>query len=513
MADSNTNEFDERVCHVSYNLAEDESSLKVPSSLFKIKQLKSFLVPFPSDIRPSYKKQFRLFPLNDKSIFRIQSLRALRMCGLGINKLPRSIELPEDINKLVALRHLHLFGCDKLSHMPKGLRRLTGLETLDRFVVGKPSNSATPYGCKAKLACDLSDLGYLDNLKGMLTIILVDRSKDIVSKPKPQIEQKEITGLIMIFRESRLEDEMVLENLKPGANLELLSIKDYGGKRLPSWMREGIHCTLPNLHNLRLERLDKVEYIEDGSSSKSNMIVSTPLFPFLKNLTLMDIPRLKGWWSMTESAQDQSQNQLLKRMPAFPKREWVEMDMELVISLAQVFLSRLSSLHILFVLGKTKEVEEQRCGPSNVGVKQRQPVILLKNYLPMLRNLVLCNSQKEYLPEEFRGMTSLKFLEIDNYEALEAFPELIDTLTSLESLTIYNCPRLKSLPAEISNLSNLKSLRLERCSRELAERCQSPSGEDWPKIQHIPNITIQPDNPLKMGRMNRINQVNKSGGT
>ncbi|XP_074319895.1 disease resistance protein RGA2-like [Silene latifolia] len=466
MADSNTNEFDGSVCHVSYHLV-DHSSFKVPSSLFKIKQLESFLFPLPSQNWRSYQK-VRLLNLNDISIFRIESLRALRMHGVGINKLPRSIgklihlryldfsfnsirklpnsitqlvnlyllnlslcrsleELPEEISKLVALRHLYLFGCDNLSHMPKGLVRLTPLETLGHFVVGKPRNSVIPYKLKAKLACDLADLGCLDNLKGELTIVLVDRSKDIISEAKAaNLYMKKIIYFTMEFRESRIEDEMVLENLKPGVNLEYLRIEKYGGMRLPSWMREGIHFWLPNLTRveiveckecinmcsfgrlprleyLRLERLDKVEYIENGSS-KSNMVVlaveypSTSLFPSLTDLTLIDIPELKGWCSMTDSAQD-----LTRWTSAFPKLENVTMDMELVILLAQVF-------------------------PQGVS----------------------------------------------------------------ERLYISYCQRLKSLPHEMSNLSNLKSLFLRKCSRQLGERCQEPSGEDWPKIQHIPYITIQP---------------------
>ncbi|XP_074320019.1 putative disease resistance protein RGA3 isoform X2 [Silene latifolia] len=545
MADSNTNEFDERVCHVSFNLAEDESSLKVPSSLFKIKQLKSFLLPLQWGMS-SNPKQVRLFPLNDISIFRMVSLRVLRMHGLGINKLPRSLgklihlryldfsdnlfrklpesitqlvnlylldlsycenleALPEDINKLVMLRHLNLLKCDKLSHMPKGLRSLTSLETLNYFIVGKPSNSLTLYGSNAKLAGDLADLGGLDNLKGYLRIVLVDRSKDIVSEAKAaNLNRKEITVFNMIFRESNIEDEMVLENLKPSASLEihlwlpnLVHIEIVECKECINMCSFG---RLPRLQCLILERLDKVEYIEEnGSSNKSDMVVladecpSAPLFPSLEQLRLIDIPELKGWWSMTESAQDCSQNQLLKLMPAFPKLANVQMDMKVVISLAQVFLQRLSSLVTLSVVGKTKVVADQTCGPSNMPAKQRQPVVFLNSYLPWLRHLSFYdNNQMEHLPEEFRGMSSLTFLRIDSCELLEAVPEWIDSLTSLESLHIFKCPRLKSLPHEISNLSNLKTLNLVGCSRELAERCQSPSGEDWPKIQHILNITIQP---------------------
>ncbi|XP_074320012.1 disease resistance protein RGA2-like isoform X2 [Silene latifolia] len=564
MADSNTKEFDERVCHVSFHMV-DDSVWEVPSSLLKLKQLKSLLLPLPAnDWDWVFLNLSRLSQLYDIFTSRIESLRALRMHGLWINKLPRSIgklihlryldfsnnvirklpesitelvnlyllnlsycrsleELPEDINKLVMLRHFNLLGCDKLSHMPKGLRSLTSLETLGHFAVGKPKTSLTSYGSKAKLACDLADLGCLDNLKDELKIILDDRSKDIVSEAKAaNLDRKEITEFTMIFRESNIEDGMVLENLKPGANLKYLNINKYGGRRLPCWMREGIHLWLPNLVRITideckecinmcsfgrlphliylfLERLDKVEYIEEnGSSNKSDMVVlanecpSAPLFPSLAQLYLKDIPELKGWWSMTESAQDCSQNQLLKSMPAFPKLGSVQMDMKVVISLAQVFLQRLSSLHSLSVV-------EQTCGPSNMPAKQRQPVVFLNSYLPWLRHLFFSNNQMEHLPEEFRGMSSLTFLRIDSCELLEAVPEWIDSLTSLESLRIFKCPRLKSLPHEISNLSNLKTLSLVGCSSELEERCQSPSGEDWPKIQHILNITIRPANRHDFG--------------
>ncbi|XP_074318063.1 putative disease resistance protein RGA1 [Silene latifolia] len=399
--------------------------------------------------------------------------------------------------------------------MPRGLGSLSGLETLGLFVVGKPANSVTPYESKAKLACDLSDLDCLDNLKRRLTIILADRSKDIVSEAKASnLARKELKYLTMIFRESRLVDEMVLENLKLSADLTYLSIEKYGGMRLPSWMREGIHCWLPNLVDIKIDEckecinmcsfgrlshlqslylngLDKVEYIENGSSSKSDMVVladedpSTSLFPSLTHLHLSDIPRLKGWRSVTDSVEDRVQNQLLKWMPAFSKLEEASMEMELVISLAQ----GISSL-------KNLTVGEQRCGPSNVTIKQRQPVILLKNYLPWLRHLTVHNSQMEHLPEEFRGMSSLIILAIYG-EALVAVPEWIDSFTSLEYLYIVNCPELKSLPHEIRNLSNLEYLYLDGCSTEIAERGQAPSGKDWLKFNIFPTLSL---NPLKMGK-------------
>ncbi|XP_074308465.1 uncharacterized protein LOC141643282 [Silene latifolia] len=71
--------------------------------------------------------------------------------------------------------------------------------------------------------------------EGNLKIVLVDRSKDIVSEANAaNLDRKEIMDFTMEFKRTSIEDEMVLENLKPGADLEYPCIKNYGGKRLPS---------------------------------------------------------------------------------------------------------------------------------------------------------------------------------------------------------------------------------------------------------------------------------------
>ncbi|XP_074281864.1 disease resistance protein RGA2-like [Silene latifolia] len=572
MADSNTNEFDERVWHVSF-VSVTQSPWKPPSSLFKIEYLNTFLLPLPSS-GPRSLQKIKALPVRNKLILdSFRPLRVLRMHGVGITELPNSVgdlihlryldlsfnyirklprsitklvnlylldlsycrsleELPEDIGKLKMLRHLDLQGCSSLSHMPNELQLLTGLETLNQFVVGKPRKS------KAYSPCGLADLSRFVNLKGRLTIILAERSKDIISEAKAaNLDNKKITHFHMGFKGSEIQDEMVLENLKPGDGLECLIISNYGGNRLPCWMREGIHSGLPylvevqivncqecifmcsfgrlaHLKSLILNRLEKVEYIENGDSSSSsssdNTLVlrdehaSTPLFPSLQYLSLTEIPALKGWWSVTDSAQDRGLNQLQKWMPAFPKLEEVRMDMELVISLAQVFLQRISSVRRLVVIGKipivnvrTKAKAIQKSLPSNVATRPRQPVILLKSYLPMLVELRFHRIKLVYLPEEFRGMPALEILGIYDCEALEAVPEWIDSLTSLRSLTIDKCPKIKSLPSEISNLSNLTSLILTSCSFQLAERCQEQSGEDWSKIKHIPNIRIEVANNVE----------------
>ncbi|XP_074293580.1 putative disease resistance protein RGA4 [Silene latifolia] len=61
---------------------------------------------------------------------------------------------------------------------------------------------------------------------------------------------------------------------------------------------------------------------------------------------------------------------------------------------------------------------------------------------------------------------------------------------SLQYLEIAECNELKSIPRWLLNLTSLRHLAVSGCSVDLYERCQSSTGQDWPHIQHIPNLSI-----------------------
>ncbi|KAK7848349.1 putative disease resistance protein rga4 [Quercus suber] len=60
----------------------------------------------------------------------------------------------------------------------------------------------------------------------------------------------------------------------------------------------------------------------------------------------------------------------------------------------------------------------------------------------------------------------------------------------LQRLSIRYCPRLKSLPNFLHTIP-LQNLKMEWCPI-LKERCKRGTGEEWPKISHIPNIDFDP---------------------
>nr|XP_008360026.2 putative disease resistance protein At3g14460 [Malus domestica]XP_017184594.2 putative disease resistance protein At3g14460 [Malus domestica] len=81
--------------------------------------------------------------------------------------------------------------------------------------------------------------------------------------------------------------------------------------------------------------------------------------------------------------------------------------------------------------------------------------------------------------------------EIVDCDGLETLPEWLGDLTSLNELNIYTCKNLKSLPSAqaMQRLTKLKLLQIAICPF-LEEKCARGTGTEWPKISHIPKITI-----------------------
>ncbi|KAB1220079.1 putative disease resistance protein RGA1 [Morella rubra] len=93
------------------------------------------------------------------------------------------------------------------------------------------------------------------------------------------------------------------------------------------------------------------------------------------------------------------------------------------------------------------------------------------------------------LPSGFQHLSTLRELMIDSCHSLTAIPEWIHKWTSLEKFTISNCSSLTSLPEGMRHLTSLRMLTID--GGILLRRCKEGTGEDWPKVAHIPDLILK----------------------
>ncbi|XP_021298746.1 putative disease resistance protein RGA3 [Herrania umbratica] len=247
-------------------------------------------------------------------------------------------ELPCGIGKLINLRHLENEKTDlSLTAMPKGIGRLTCLQTLRVFV-------ATDGGINGK-ASTLGDLRNLMHLQGHLKISGLGVVCDVTEAKKAELQSKKgLRGLILDFTDSkglmsnrlpRRDDERLLEALQPPLSLEKLEIWGYSStSSFPNWMMGltklrhvslgfcfHLNCLpplgkLPSLESLYLGEMRRVEKVgveflgvegegilpfSSSSESSSSSIIA---FPSLKHLEFRDMEEWDCWISFTSTGAD-----------------------------------------------------------------------------------------------------------------------------------------------------------------------------------------------------------------
>ncbi|KAJ6417862.1 hypothetical protein OIU84_001278 [Salix udensis] len=318
-----------------------------PSSIYRAKGLRSLLIansghPWLGVALPDVIKQLtciRSLNLSGSSIEKIPKevgklihLRHLNLEGcrelvslpetmcdlcnlqsLDVSKCSSLYELPRSIVKLIKLRHLRI-NASCVAFMPKGIKRLTCLRTLDCFIMcgGGGENESK--------AANLRELKNLYHIGGSLKIKNLQRG-GIEDAVEAQLKNKKRLLCLELNFCVNYEDDSLIEVLEPSLDLERLCIYNYGGIVLPNWMMaltrlqhlNLIGCVnlevlpplgrLPNLESLMLyesqvRRLDdEFVCIEEVENAKINEgeIARVTAFPKLKTLRIASLSKLEEW--------------------------------------------------------------------------------------------------------------------------------------------------------------------------------------------------------------------------
>ncbi|XP_011038383.1 PREDICTED: putative disease resistance protein RGA3 isoform X5 [Populus euphratica] len=89
---------------------------------------------------------------------------------------------------------------------------------------------------------------------------------------------------------------------------------------------------------------------------------------------------------------------------------------------------------------------------------------------------------------------SLRIVIFDDLPSTIALPEqfLQGSAESLQTFIINKCQKIREMPECIGNLKKLQNLEISDCP-SLNKRCRKETGEDWPKVAHIPKINVDGD--------------------
>ncbi|KAL5540739.1 hypothetical protein UlMin_044062 [Ulmus minor] len=466
----------------------------LPDYIHRLKHLRYLDVSRNPDIK--------LIPDSITKLWHLQTLKLSSCFGLR--------ELPKDVKNLIHLRHLEIEGCFNLRYMPPHLGQLTNLQTLSQFVLNDDIRSAQD----RKYCSQLKELGRLNSLRGELKIKNLSSiiAQDGACKDAALGDKQYLQSLTLewgVGKGTSDQYKSQLEDLKPHQNLKELSLNDYWGVNLSSWLLSGNHVQLvkftlrrchkckvlpkvhlPTLKSLVLDDMAALEYIEE-------------LFPSLQELWLTELPKLKGWREV-EVHEKSSFCCLFKliiqdcpKLVSIPLFPTLEEELMLDTTSLKPFqetltLEKTQKNPVLPPLSKLKKL-------SLVGIDELKDSIADEIPWEALTSLSVlkldCLTNLDKLPSKLQHLTNLKELHIWRCK-MKVLPKWIKDLQSLKKLAIWVCPYMESLPEEIDKRivcplpPSLETLEIEDCPT-LLQRCQKKTGADWDKIKRIRNLSGQ----------------------
>ncbi|XP_021753271.1 putative disease resistance protein RGA4 [Chenopodium quinoa] len=259
--------------------------------------------------------------------------------------------------------------------------------------------------------------------------------------------------------------------------------------------------------------------MENTSSNNANDGEDvTAFFPSLESLSINDLTSMKGWWreeddderilrsSFTFSRLSKLEISYCPKLTSFPSCGSLE---DLGLNEVDCFGNSQGDVILRELLiddvGLPNLINSpvnklNICGNKVESLSEYGDVFRKYKYASYIRSLQIfsCSNLRRLGRGGLEHLTALESLVFAFNDQLSFSEDEVDDdgmpwkslQHCLRSLYIRDCKAIKSLPESIRNLTSLQKLQIIHGCPELEERCEEPDGEDWPKIQHIPNIII-----------------------
>ncbi|KAJ4723714.1 NB-ARC domain-containing disease resistance protein [Melia azedarach] len=357
--------------------------------------------------------------------------------------------------------------------MPQGIGKLTCLQTLNTFVVGRNTGSG------------LQELKSLIHLRETLHISGLENVKDVGDAKEAQLDGKKNLKVLFLEWSRRLDrtveletEKRVLDMLRPHANLEELTIKGFGGTEFPIWLGDSSFSNLVVLEFVWIQSFMEMD--------------PQRLFDHLKTLSFVAMDEWEDWIPYGSDQEVESFPQLRKLslvrcsklQGTFPERLPLLENLEIIrCEQLLVSVSGLPTLCKLMIYGCRKvtlperlplleESDLRRCGQFQVSLSGLPTLFKLKivgwrkmagesaTNFPSLDPVV--DNDTSMNQDFLAGLQKLEELEIQNIDDVTYFRQsgirLLQDISSLNRLVIARCPQLLFLGAEEEQ--NLQQLAL-----------------------------------------------------
>ncbi|CDP21466.1 unnamed protein product [Coffea canephora] len=436
------------------------------------------------------KSSISIFPDSLCKLYNLQTLT------LSVSQVK---DLPKGMCDLISLRHLHLNNSDKEFQMPPEMGRLTCLQTLEFFNVGREKGRR------------IGELGSLKNLKGKLEIRNLELVKDKEGAEEAKLSEKaNLFRLVLEWAPDRegddYNDEDVLDGLRPHPNLEELVIENFMGDQFPRWLMDLPTTTTLSESATTLSKLARLKFkwchrckellpLQNFTSLKKLLIdkcdgLTNLLGDMLHSCTSLQKLQVIGCDNLISFPLDLQQTPCLLELVLFgcPK---------LKTSMTPKGFGFLTSLRLL-VIGPFSDDGDDHENSSIYNEFDWSGLISSSSSSSSsaLRELQLIGlPHMESLPHQIQYLTTLTSLSLRDFGGIKALPDWFENFAALEVLYLIRFKELRHLPSEdaMRSLTKLNRLTVWNCPL-LKERCTpESSGPDsqWSKVSHIQDLRIR----------------------